>query len=157
MKISYPLPPLSPTRSQTPVVTPNPPGTDATISAQVNSNSASPAFTVEISSDGKRKAGNDKYADIDKASLPEDVKEALKNIRKLQERMAEKQREIQQIMQDDSLSEDTKKSRRQAAIAELQIMESAMSDAQNALNTRMSSHNLDAKDRALAKGLVGMK
>ncbi|NBB09872.1 hypothetical protein [Pseudomonas sp. SLFW] len=157
MKISYPLPPLSPTTLQTPVVTPGPPGTDATTSAQVNSNSASPAFTVKISSDAKREAGDDKYADIDKASLPEDVKEALKNIRKLQERMAEKQREIQQIMQDDSLSEETKKSRRQAAIAELQIMESAMSDAQNALNTRMSSHNLDAKDRALAKGLVGMK
>lgn len=127
--------------------------------AHVDSNGrgARPTFLVEISSDGRQKAEDDKYADIDRASLPEDVRQALKNIRKLQERMAEKQREIQEIMQDDSLTEETKKSRRQAAITELQVMVSAMSDAHDALNTRMSSHNLDTNTRALAKGLVGMK
>lgn len=33
----------------------------------------------------------------------------------------------------------------------------AMGDATNALNNAMSSHNMDAKGRDLAKGLVGMK
>jgi hypothetical protein len=165
MKILYPAPPLSrPTFQTNPATSNLSEPADAT-SARVdsngngngNGNGASPTLTVEISSDGKQKVEDDQYADIDKAPLPDDIKQALKNIRKLQERMAEKQREIQEIMQDDSLSEESKKSRRQAAIAELQVMESAMSDAQNALNTRMSSENLDAKDRSLAKSLVGMK
>jgi len=163
MKILYPIPPLSRPTFQT-----NPATSDLSVpagatSARVDANrtgggtGASPTFTVEISNDGKQKVEDDQDADIDKAPLPDDIKQALKNIRKLQERMAEKQREIEEIMQDDSLSEESKKSRRQAAIAELQVMESAMSDAQNALNTRMSSHNMDAEDRSLAKSLVGMK
>jgi hypothetical protein len=158
MKIIYSLPLLSPVKFQA-----NPaPSTlsesgVATAHADCNDKGARPTFTVEISSDGRHKVENDKYADIERAPLPEDVRQALKNIRKLQERMAEKQLEIQEIMQDDALTEETKKSRQQAAITELQVMESAMSDAHNALNTRMSSHNLDTNTRALAKGLVGMK
>lgn len=159
MKIFYPVPPLSRPTFQTNPATSNlsEPADATSVRVDGNGNGASPTFTVEISSDGKQKVEDDQYADIDKAPLPDDIKQALKNIRKLQERMAEKHREIQEIMQDDSLSEESKKSRRQAAIAELQVMESAMSDAQNALNTRMSSENLDAKDRSLAKSLVGMK
>jgi hypothetical protein len=159
MKILYPVPPLSRPTFQTNPATSNLSGPADATSARVDGTDAGarPTFTVEISSDGKQKVKDDQNADIDNAPLPDDIKQALKNIRKLQERMAEKQREIQEIMLDDSLSEESKKSRRQAAITELQVMESAMSDAQNALNTRMSSHNMDAKDRSLAKSLVGMK
>lgn len=142
---------------QTNPVTSNSAETEKTTGSRLGGNGASPTFTVGISSEGKQKVEDEKYADIDKAPLPDDIKEALKNIRKLQERMAEKRREIQEIMQDNSLSEESKKTRREAALAELQVMESAMSDAQNALNTRMNSHNMDAKTRSLAKGLVGMK
>ncbi|WP_414865646.1 hypothetical protein [Pseudomonas sp. IT-P12] len=130
---------------------------EPTSQASMNSGEDNPSTRVEISAEGKKKADEDKYADIEKTSLPDDVKEALKNIRKLQERIAAKRQEIQKIMEDDSLSDEIKKSRRGAALAELQVMESAMSDAMNALNTRMSSHNLNAEDRDLAKGLVGMK
>lgn len=71
--------------------------------------------------------------------------------------MAEKQREIQDIMQDDTLSEETKKSLRQAATSELQIMQSAMSDAKNALNMRMSAYRFGPETREYAKSFVGMK
>jgi len=36
-------------------------------------------------------------------------------------------------------------------------MQSAMSQATNALNNAMSSRNMDLKSRDLAKGLIGMK
>lgn len=156
MKIKNLYPPVAPKMLHANIATP---GTEKTAlkSVKVEGMRSEPAVKVDISSEGKQKVNDEKYADIEKAPLPEDVKEALKNIRKLQERMAQKRQEIEEIMQDDSLSEETKKSRKQAAIAELQIMQSAMSDAQTALNTRMSQHNLAPKERALAKGLVGMK
>lgn len=133
------------------------PEAELSIQNSLNINKDNPSFRIEISEEGKKKVQEERYADIDKTSLPDDVKEALKNIRKLQERIAAKREEIQKIMEDDSLSAETKKSRRGAALAEIQIMESSMSDAMNALNNKMSSHNLSTKDRDLAKGLVGAK
>nr|WP_314578034.1 hypothetical protein [uncultured Pseudomonas sp.] len=157
MKITNPYTPVAFGAFQASIATPNTVENTESSSVKVEVMRTRPTVNVAISVEGKQKVDEEKYADIDKAALPEDVKEALKNIRKLQERMAEKRQEIQEIMQDDSLSEETKKSRKQAAIAELEIMQAAMSDAQNALNTRLSQHNLGPKERALAKGLVGMK
>lgn len=131
--------------------------TDETPAPQAQPDTASPAVQVTLSEEGKQKVEDDKYADIERSSLPKDVKEALKHIRDLQARIERKTEELEAIEKDASLSEMTRKSRRQAALLELDVMQSALATAQTALNSAMSSHNLNTKDRALAKGLVGLK
>ena len=132
-----------------------PEAAQATASSVEVSMSAAPE--VQISKEGRDTLEREKYADIDKAPLPDDVKEMLKNIRKLQEKIAEKSQELMDVMTDKTLSDDDRKRQQQALTAQLHAMQSAMGQATNALNNAMSLHNLNPKDRSLAKGLVGMK
>lgn len=120
------------------------------------------ALRIEISKEGRERLESEKleagkFADIDKAPLPEDVKEVLKNIRKLQEKIARISQELTDVMADKSLSDEERKRKQHALTAQLQSMQSALGDATSALNNAMSMHNLRAESRSLARGLVGMK
>lgn len=120
--------------------------------------SATPATTkVDISREGQEKLESEKYADIDNAPLPEEVKEALKNIRKLQEKIAQKSQELMEILSDKTLTDDEIKRQREMLTTEIRSMQSALGQATNALNNAMSAKSMDSKSRDLAKGLIGMK
>lgn len=130
--------------------------------APSSSNVVTRTIKVEISKEGQdklktEKAESEKYADIDRAPLSDDVKEALKNIRELQEKIAEKNEELSALLSDKTLPDDELKRKRDSLMVEIRSMQSAMGDATNALNNAMSLHNMDAKSRDLAKGLIGMK
>lgn len=122
------------------------------------SSSVTPATTkVDISKEGQEKLESEKYADIDNAPLPEDVKEVLKNIRKLQEKIAQKNQELMEILSDKTLTDDEIKRQREMLTTEIRSMQSALGQATNALNNAMSAKSMDSKSRDLAKGLIGMK
>lgn len=122
------------------------------------STSVTPATTkVQISKEGLEKLESEKNADIDQSGLPEDVKEVLKNIRKLQEKIAEKNQELMELLSDKTLPEDEMKRKRDLLTTTIRGMQSALSVATNALNNAMSSNNLSSDSRSQAKGLIGMK
>jgi len=127
--------------------------TDSPASASVTSATTK----VHISKEGKEKLEGEKNADIDQSGLPEDVKEVLKNIRKLQEKIAEKNQELMELLGDKTLDEDEMKRERELLTTTIRAMQSALSVASNALNDAMSSHNLSSDSRSQAKGLIGMK
>ena len=127
--------------------------TDSPASASVTSATTK----VHISKEGKEKLEGEKNADIDQSGLPEDVKEVLKNIRKLQEKIAEKNQELMELLGDKTLDEDEMKRERELLTTTIRAMQSALSVATNALNDAMSSHNLSSDSRSQAKGLIGMK
>lgn len=127
--------------------------TDSPASASVTSATTK----VQISKEGKEKLEGEKNADIDQSGLPEDVKEVLKNIRKLQEKIAEKNQELMELLGDKTLDEDEMKRERELLTTTIRAMQSALSVATNALNDAMSSHNLSSDSRSQAKGLIGMK
>ncbi|KWS28837.1 hypothetical protein ABNM12_10275 [Pseudomonas syringae] len=115
------------------------------------------AVKVQISKEGQEKLESEKNADIDQSGLPEDVKEVLKNIRKLQDQIAEKNQELMELLNDKTLSEDEKKRQRELLTSTIRSMQSALSQATSALNNAMSSNNMDSDSRSQAKGLIGMK
>lgn len=115
------------------------------------------AVKVQISNEGQEKLESEKNADIDQSGLPEDVKEVLKNIRKLQDKIAEKNQELMELLNDKTLSEDEKKRQRELLTSTIRSMQSALSQATSALNNAMSSNNMDSDSRSQAKGLIGMK
>ncbi|AKF45714.1 MULTISPECIES: hypothetical protein [Pseudomonas] len=115
------------------------------------------AVKVQISNEGQEKLESEKNADIDQSGLPEDVKEVLKNIRKLQDQIAEKNQELMELLNDKTLSEDERKRQRELLTSTIRSMQSALSQATSALNNAMSSNNMDSDSRSQAKGLIGMK
>ncbi|ELQ11541.1 hypothetical protein A988_10144 [Pseudomonas syringae BRIP39023] len=115
------------------------------------------AVKVQISKEGQEKLESKRNADIDRSGLPEDVKEVLKNIRKLQDKIAEKNQELMELLNDKTLSEDEKKRQRELLTSTIRSMQSALSQAMSALNNAMSSNNMDSDSRSQAKGLIGMK
>ncbi|MDR9749908.1 hypothetical protein RG836_00475 [Pseudomonas sp. SZMC_28357] len=125
--------------------------------SSASTSSASVIAKVNISKEGQDKLESEKYADIDRAPLPEDVKEVLKNIRKLQEKINQKNQELIELSSDKTLSDDEIKRRREALTIEIRSMQAALGQATVALNNAMSNHNMDADGRSLAKGLVGLK
>jgi len=125
--------------------------------SSASTSSASVIAKVNISKEGQDKLESEKYADIDRAPLPEDVKEVLKNIRKLQEKINQKNQELMELSSDKTLSDDEIKRRREALTIEIRSMQAALGQATVALNNAMSNHNMDADGRSLAKGLVGLK
>ncbi|EPF66424.1 hypothetical protein [Pseudomonas syringae] len=132
--------------------------TPASVTESSAVSSVTPAAAkVQISNEGQEKLESEKNADIDQSGLPEDVKEVLKNIRKLQDKIAEKNQELMELLNDKTLSEDDKKRQRELLTSTIRSMQSALSQATSALNNAMSSNNMDSDSRSQAKALIGMK
>lgn len=132
--------------------------TPASVTESTAVSSVTPAAAkVQISKEGQEKLQSEKNADIDQSGLPEDVKEVLKNIRKLQDQIAEKNQELMELLNDKTLPEDEKKRQRELLTSTIRSMQSALSQATSALNNAMSSNNMDSDSRSQAKGLIGMK
>jgi hypothetical protein len=71
--------------------------------------------------------------DIDKSSLPDSVKQALKMIRELRKQVAEKQAELQAVMADQSLSEEGRAQKAQGLQGEIASLNGAIVTANGAL------------------------
>ncbi|MFJ3485788.1 hypothetical protein ACIPL1_20695 [Pseudomonas sp. NPDC090202] len=99
------------------------------------------------------KAGG-KDADIDDSNLPKRIKDQLKMIRSIQERIGKRMRDMQAFMSDRSLAPKV----RQAKIRQMQMEIAAMTNslmlATYQLNQAMQEMKLSLDDRALAGTLV---
>jgi peptidoglycan hydrolase CwlO-like protein len=129
--------------------------TPASVTESSAVSSVTPAAAkVQISNEGQEKLESEKNADIDQSGLPEDVKEVLKNIRKLQDKIAEKNQELMELLNDKTLSEDDKKRQRELLTSTIRSMQSALSQATSALNNAMSSNNMDSDSRSQEIGVT---
>ncbi|MER2015679.1 MULTISPECIES: hypothetical protein [Pseudomonas] len=119
--------------------------------------SSSPeSVSVVLSPEGKVKSDEEKsrYADIDAAKLPKSIKNYLKAIRDLQEKIDKKIKELESVIRDQSLSEKTRNLKYQ----NIQIQISVLSNTLNSVTTDMlqeeSALKLDGADRTLAASLM---
>lgn len=112
---------------------------------------------VSLSPEAKKKAeaATQRNADIDASHLPDGIKDSLKAIREIEQRIAEKTQELAQLSSDNSLRADQKESKSKALQIEISALRTGLSCAQSALNNAMSSQNLSADDRKLAQALIG--
>lgn len=96
---------------------------------------------------GSNKANSSKNADINNSNLPDEVKEQLKMIRELREKLAEKQAELQALMADTSLSKEERQAKLQTLNAEIAMLSSGMREATSQLNRLMSDMKLTQAER----------
>lgn len=114
--------------SSTGIMSVQPAQTITTGSAQSPLGNTQPddAGSVKISMAGQaNKKTSGKYDDIENSGLPDEVQRILKMIRDLKEKLKAEQEKLQQIMNDASLSDET----RQVKVAQSQAMINALSGA----------------------------
>ena len=80
--------------------------------------------------------------DIDKSSLPDNIKQILKMIRELRAQLAEKQAELQALMADQSLSEEERMQKAQGLQGEISTLNGAISTANGELIKAIHDANM---------------
>lgn len=115
------------------------------------------SLEVSLSPEATKKAADEKKrnADIDASPLPDGIKDSLKAIREIQQKISEKLEELTKLMADKSMNAETREKRTKQLQIEIGSLTSALSSAESALNKAMSAQNLSADDRKLAHGLIG--
>nr|WP_314583396.1 hypothetical protein [uncultured Pseudomonas sp.] len=96
----------------------------------------------------------DKNADIDASHLPDRIKEQLKMIRAIQERIAKRMHDMQAFMSDRSLSPKMREGKMRQLQMEIMAMTNSLIQATNDLNQAMQQMKLSLADRTLAGTLV---
>jgi hypothetical protein len=96
----------------------------------------------------------DKNADIDATHLPDRIKDQLKMIRSIQERIAKRMQDMQAFMSDRSLSPRVREGKMRQLQMEIMAMTNSLIQATNELNQAMQQMKLSLADRALAGTLV---
>lgn len=96
----------------------------------------------------------DKNADIDATNLPERIKDQLKMIRSIQERIAKRMKDMQAFMKDRSLSPRAREGKIRQLQMEIMAMTNSLIQATNQLNEAMQQMKLSLDDRTLAATLV---
>jgi hypothetical protein len=112
---------------------------------------------VSLSPEARKKAEEAKQrnADIDASHLPDGIKDSLKAIREIEQKLADKVQELAQLATDKSLNTDKKDSKAKQLQIEISALRTGLSSAQSALNNAMSAQSLSADDQKLAHALVG--
>lgn len=95
-----------------------------------------------------------KDADIDATDLPDRIKDQLKMIRSIQERIAKRMKDMQAFMSDRSLSPRAREGKIRQLQLEISAMTNSLIQATNQLNQAMQQMQLSLEDRALAGKLV---
>ncbi len=95
-----------------------------------------------------------KDADIDATDLPDRIKDQLKMIRSIQERIAKRMKDMQAFMSDRSLSPRAREGKIRQLQLEISAMTHSLIQATNQLNQAMQQMQLSLEDRALAGKLV---
>ncbi|MBD8709475.1 hypothetical protein IFT47_22850 [Pseudomonas sp. CFBP 13711] len=110
---------------------------------------------VLLSPDAQRvpKKG-DKNADIDATHLPDRIKEQLKLIRSIQERIAKRMQDMHAFMSDRSLSPRAREGKMRQLQMEIMAMTNSLIQATNQLNQAMQQMHLSLADQTLAGTLV---
>lgn len=96
----------------------------------------------------------DKNADIDATNLPKRIKEQLKMIRSIQERIAKRMKDMQAFMRDRSLSPRAREGKIRQLQMEIMAMTNSLIQATNQLNEAMQQMKLSLDDRTLAATLI---
>lgn len=110
---------------------------------------------VLLSPDAQRAAmKGDKNADIDAAHLPDRIKEQLKLIRSIQERIAKRMQDMHAFMSDRSLSPRAREGKMRQLQMEIMAMTNSLIQATNQLNQAMQQMHLSLADQTLAGTLV---
>ena len=110
---------------------------------------------VLLSPDAQKAAKKgDKNADIDATNLPDRIKEQLKLIRSIQERIAKRMQDMQAFMSDRSLSPRAREGKMRQLQMEIMAMTSSLIQATNQLNQAMQQMHLSLADQTLAGTLV---
>ncbi len=92
--------------------------------------------------------------DIDKSSLPDGVKQALKMIRQIRQQIAEKQAELQAVMADKSLSEEARMQKAQGVQSQLTSLNGALVTATGALLQAVKQAGLSPDQLQEMSGLL---
>lgn len=95
-----------------------------------------------------------KDADIDATDLPDRIKDQLKMIRSIQERIAKRMKDMQAFMSDRLLSPRAREGKIRQLQLEISAMTNSLIQATNQLNQAMQQMQLSLEDRALAGKLV---
>ncbi len=146
--------PLSSFQLNTPVVNGN-----ASDSAEASVTSFKKKMTqsiyLNISEQGKAKAREaEKNKDIDESDLPEEIKNLLKWIREIKAQIAEKKAELQQAMQNNTLSDDERAAKVQQLQGELSSLQGALRGAQQSFNQLLQDERLTDGQRVTATALA---
>ncbi|MDD2054852.1 hypothetical protein NPS46_20095 [Pseudomonas putida] len=95
---------------------------------------------LKISAGGTQKSSN---SDIDDSSLPDNVKNLLKMIRKLQQELAEKRAELQAVMSDRRMSPEQMQARLSALQSEIASLSAGLISANGALTKALKDLTSD--------------
>ncbi|MEN4748333.1 hypothetical protein ABEH28_00935 [Pseudomonas sp. Ps21-P2] len=110
---------------------------------------------VLLSPDAQKVAKKgDKNADIDATHLPDRIKEQLKLIRSIQERIAKRMQDMHAFMSDRSLSPRAREGKMRQLQMEIMAMTNSLIQATNQLNQAMQQMHLSLADQTLAGTLV---
>ncbi len=110
---------------------------------------------VLLSPDAQKAAKKgDKNADIDATHLPDRIKEQLKLIRSIQERIAKRMQDMHAFMGDRSLSPRAREGKIRQLQMEIMAMTNSLIQATNQLNQAMQQMHLSLADQTLAGTLV---
>ncbi|HEY9102795.1 hypothetical protein [Chitinimonas sp.] len=86
--------------------------------------------------------GND---DIDKADLPQQIKDALKRIRQLKQELREAEEKLAKVQANNQLSEDEKKVQTEQLQAQIKSLHGALASANDALAKAVKQQKLSAE------------
>lgn len=104
---------------------------------------------------GARTERIDRNADIDKADLPDQIKDLLKRIRQIREELRQKQAELREAMADRKLRPEQRKMKVAMLQAEVMALTSALMLASNALSRLITELKL-SQEQAMAAGQLIM-
>ncbi|GLK90631.1 hypothetical protein [Pseudomonas turukhanskensis] len=96
-------------------------------------------------------ANND---DIDKSSLPDSIKQALKMLRELKAQLAEKQAQLQSVMADQSLSDEERMQKAQGIQSEIATLNGAIATVNGNLIKAIKEAGLSPDQMSEMTGLM---
>lgn len=116
---------------------------------------AEPGLKVTLSAEGlMRSKTESKNSDIDESGLPDTVKQLLKMIRELKAQLAEKMAELQALMAQSDMDDETRQARAQALQTEVGSISGALSTATAELARVMRDQKLSTEQSAAVGSLL---
>lgn len=116
---------------------------------------AEPGLKVTLSAEGlMRSKTESKNSDIDESGLPDTVKQLLKMIRELKAQLAEKMTELQALMAQSDMDDETRQARAQALQTEVGSISGALTTATAELARVMRDQKLSTEQSAAVGSLL---
>ncbi|WP_313327411.1 hypothetical protein [Pseudomonas qingdaonensis] len=116
---------------------------------------------VTLSAEGREKASSSREAnpskDIEESGLPDQAQKILKMIREIQQKIDEKQEELQALMNDQSISQEVKQARAGALQSTLATLSASLISANNSLDKLSKNGTISAAQSQQATQLMMKK